>query len=139
MKEFEGNFECLGENTEKYITFSVSIKKKIENKDMEITYKIKFIDSFRFMARSLSKLVDNLTEDIHGDKCIDCKSDLSYMKVIDEALIFRCFNCKKNYKKEINKELIARFPSSCKFCNNDLKKFVVKKRCLSLRVYGWLG
>ena len=22
-KEFEGNFECLGENTEKYITFSV--------------------------------------------------------------------------------------------------------------------
>ena len=72
---------------------------------MEITYKIKFIDSFRFMATSLSKLVDNLTEDIHGDKCIDCKSDLSYMKVIDEALIFRCFNCKKNYKKEINKEL----------------------------------
>ena len=50
VKEFEGNFECLVENTEKYITFSVSIKKRIENKDMEITYKIKFIDSFRFMA-----------------------------------------------------------------------------------------
>ena len=29
-KEFEGNFECLGKNTEKYITFSVPIKKKIE-------------------------------------------------------------------------------------------------------------
>ena len=96
VKEFEGNFECLGENTEKYIKFSVPIKKKIENKDIEITYKIKFIDSFRFMATSLSKLVDNLTEDIHGDKCVYCKSDLSYMKVIDEALIFRCFNCKKN-------------------------------------------
>ena len=37
VKEFEGNFECLGENTEKYITFSVPIKKKIENKDLEIT------------------------------------------------------------------------------------------------------
>ena len=71
VKEFEGNFECLGENTEKYITFSVPIKKKIENKDMEITYKIKLIDSFRFMATSLSKLVDNLTEDIHGDKCAE--------------------------------------------------------------------
>ena len=45
VKEFEGNFECLGENTEKYITFSVPIKKKIENKDLKITYKIKFIDS----------------------------------------------------------------------------------------------
>ena len=95
MKESGGNFECLGENIEKYIIFSVPIKKKIENKDIEITYKIRFIDSFRFMATSLSKLVDNLTEDIHGDKCVDCKSDLSYMKVIDEALIFRCFNCKK--------------------------------------------
>ena len=77
------------------------------------------------MATSLSKLVDNLTEDIHGDKCVDCKSDLSYMKVIDETLIFRCFNCKKNYKKEINKELIKRFPSTYKFCNNDLNKFVM--------------
>ena len=45
VKEFDGNFECLGENTEKYITFSVPIKKKSENKNIEITYKIKFIDS----------------------------------------------------------------------------------------------
>ena len=95
---------------------------------MEITYKIKFIDSFRFMATSLSKLVDNLTEDMHGDKCVDCKSDLSYMKVIDEALIFRFFNCKKNYEKEINKELIERFVSTYKFCNNDLNKFVMLLR-----------
>ena len=50
VKEFEGNFESLGENTEKYITFSVPIKKKIENKDIEITYKIKFIGSYRFMS-----------------------------------------------------------------------------------------
>ena len=31
-KEFDGNFECLGENTEKCITFSVPIKKKLEIK-----------------------------------------------------------------------------------------------------------
>ena len=31
VKEFDGNFECLGENTEKYIIFSAPIKKKIEN------------------------------------------------------------------------------------------------------------
>ena len=43
VKEFEGNFECLGENTEKYITFSVPIKKKIENKDLEITYKLNLL------------------------------------------------------------------------------------------------
>ena len=66
---------------------------------MEITYKTKFVDSFRFMAISLSKLVDSLTEGIHNDKCINCKSDISYMKAIDETLIFRCFSCKKNYQK----------------------------------------
>ena len=59
-KKFGANFDCLGENTEKYITFSVPLKKKIENKDIEINYKIKFIDSCRFMSSSLSKLVDNL-------------------------------------------------------------------------------
>ena len=32
-KEFEGEFECLIENTEKYVTFSVPIKKEITKKD----------------------------------------------------------------------------------------------------------
>ena len=27
-REFKGNFDCLGENTEQYITFSVPVKKK---------------------------------------------------------------------------------------------------------------
>ena len=59
VKEFNGNFECLGENTEKYITFSVPIKKEIKNKNkiIEITYKIKFIDSFRFMLTSLTSII----------------------------------------------------------------------------------
>ena len=30
-EEFKGQFECLGENTEKYITFSVPIKKEHDN------------------------------------------------------------------------------------------------------------
>ena len=30
-KEFEGQFKCLGENIEKYITFSVPIKKELDN------------------------------------------------------------------------------------------------------------
>ena len=50
------------------------------------------------------------------------------MKVIDEVLIFRCFNCKKNYEKETNKELIKRFASTYKFCNNDLNKFAMLLR-----------
>ena len=134
LKEFEGNFECLGENTEKYITFSVPIKKKIENKDLEITYKIKFIDSYRFMASSLSKLVDNLSEGTHNNKCSDCASNLDYIKTTakpsslegkNEKVILECYNCKQRYKKIFNKELIKRFASTYNFCNNDLNKFIL--------------
>ena len=49
-REFEGNFECLGENTEKYISFTVPFKKVINDK--EIKYKIKISDSYRFMQDS---------------------------------------------------------------------------------------
>ena len=115
-KEFEGNFECLVENTEKYITFSVPIKKKIKNNDLEITHKTKFIDSYRFMASSLSKLVDNLSEGIHNNKCSDCGSNLDYIKIKaelkNEKLILECYNCKQRYKKKFNKELIKRFAST---------------------------
>ena len=58
-EEFKGQFECLGENTEKYITFSVPIKKEHDNGKTS-TYKLKFIDSYRFMQSKLLDLVDNL-------------------------------------------------------------------------------
>ena len=47
-KAFGGQFECLRENTEKYITFSVPIKKELDN-SKTVMYKLKFIDSFTFM------------------------------------------------------------------------------------------
>ena len=41
--------------------FSIAIKKELED-GKRITYKLKFIDSFRYMSTSLSSLVDNLSE-----------------------------------------------------------------------------
>lgn len=46
-EESEGQFECLGENTEKCISFSVPVEKQENGKSMK--YKIRFIDSVRFM------------------------------------------------------------------------------------------
>ena len=128
VKEFEGNFECLGENTEKYITFSAPIKKKIENKNFEVTYKIKFIDSYRFMPMPLSKLIDSLSEGLHNNKCADCESCLDYIKTKNEKLILKCFNCKRYYEKGFNKELIKRFASTYEFCNGNLNKFILLLR-----------
>ena len=92
---------------------------------MKISYKIKFIDNFRFMSSSLSNLVINLAEGLHSDKFIDCKSCLDYMSIKGKQLIFRCFECKKTYKKEFNKELIKRFSNTYEFCNKDINKFVL--------------
>ena len=134
-EEFEGEFECLGENAEKYITFSVPIKKEITKNDKngndkitKISYKIKFIDSYIFMSTSLSNLVSNLSEGLHNDRCIDCKSCLDYMTTKDEQLIFNCFRCKKNYEKNFNKDLIKRFANTYEFCNADLNKFILLLR-----------
>ena len=113
----------------------MSIKKQIIKKDKygndkatKISCKIKFIDSCRFMSTSLSNLVSNLSEGLHNDKCIDCKSCLDYMTTKDEQLIFRCFRCKKNYEKDFNKELIQRFANIYEFCNGDLNKFILLLR-----------
>ena len=98
------------------------IKREITKKDKDgndnttkISCKKKIIDSFRFMSSSVSNLVDNLSEGLHSNKCTDCKSYLSYRTIKDEQLIFRCFECKKNYKKEFNKELIKRYEKYMNF------------------------
>ena len=61
--EFKGELNCIGDNIEKYITFSVLIKKEVndydgnDSKKKAITYKLKFIDSFKFMPDSLSIII----------------------------------------------------------------------------------
>ena len=67
--------------------FSVPIKKQVIKIDKDgeksvepISYKIKFIDSMGFMATSLAKLVDNLSEGIHKIKWKDCGCVLLNMK-----------------------------------------------------------
>ena len=59
----EGDFKTLAENNEKYISFSVPIKKEcLSDTNETIKYEIKFIDTFRFMPYSLSRHVNNLSE-----------------------------------------------------------------------------
>ena len=80
------------------------------------------------MSTLLSKLVDNLSEEIHNNRCVDCKSFLNYIKNKDKKLILRCISCKKNYEKDFNKELIKRFANTHNFCDNDLNKFILLLR-----------
>ena len=61
--KFDGYFTCTGENTEKHITFSMNVVKKdssIKKKRPE-TFRLRFIDSYRFMGSKLDSIVKSLT------------------------------------------------------------------------------
>ena len=75
-KEFKKQFTCLGDSTEKYITFLVPIAKEVTRIDKNgekitknISYILQFIDGARFMTSSLSNLLNNLPEGLHRIKC----------------------------------------------------------------------
>ena len=90
----------MGENTEKYLTFSVPINKELGN-GKAITHKLKFIDSFRFMSTLLSKLVDNLSK-IYKKEYKGCgeryqiKSVWSFIGLKNHKLNYECKECKKD-------------------------------------------
>ena len=82
---------------EKYITFSVPIKKEVINNNGDkktITYKLKFIDSYRFMQNSLSELVDYTSEIFNSKECKSCieririNSECSYVGLKSDRLIY---------------------------------------------------
>ena len=106
-EEFKGELNCIGENMEKYITFSVPIKKECDN-GKKIAYKLRFIDSFRFMSTSLSELVVNMSGIFN---IIECKSCIE--------------NNRCEQRKKLIERFIEKFPSVCQFCNGNLCKFVL--------------
>ena len=64
LAKIPGKLECIPSTEEKYISFSKHIKvgeyKSETGKMKEITFEIRFIDSFKFLQTSLANLVSNL-------------------------------------------------------------------------------
>ena len=81
-EELEKQFACLGENTDKYLTFTIPREQKLtriekngEDVTKNISYIVKFIDSASFIASSLSNVINNLSEGIHKIKCKHGQND----------------------------------------------------------------
>ena len=78
--------ECLGQDAEKYITFKVQLKKENED-DKLITCKLKFIESIRFMDRSLSDITDNLSE-LNKQECNNKQQQIIQFNNTTERKVF---------------------------------------------------
>ena len=100
------------EKYRKVQNFSLPMEKEVTNiyKDgnesvVTLSYKIEFTDSARFIASSLSNLVDNLAEGIHKIK-------------------YKCLSCNKDFSNKLDKKLTNWFKNTFKFSNNDINKFI---------------
>ena len=98
-----------------------------------IPYKLRFIDSFRFMSASLSDLVDNLSGifcTIESKKCMGrtkINSESRFVGLKSNRLIYRWRECKEEWKRPIE-GLIRKFLSLYQFCNGDLNIFILLLR-----------
>ena len=122
-----GNLNVLGKIQEKYKTFSAPIEKEVTNIDKDgnesvvtISYKVKFFDSTRFMASSLSSLANNLAKEIYKIKCKDCDCFLEYESAKDNLIKYKCLSCNKDFSNKIDEELKKRFKNTFNFSSNDI-------------------
>ena len=83
--------------------------RKIDKDDNEyiitISYKIKLIDSEKFIGSLLSNLVNNLIEEIHKIKCKGCDCFLKYESMKKNLIEYKCLSCNKDYSNKIDEEL----------------------------------
>ena len=147
-EEFKEQFACLGESTEKYIIFTVPIKKEIKRIDKNgkeisknISYIIQFVGSARFIASLLSNLVTKLFEELHrircklehdnkkweacGSKFRYCDCFLEYINFKDDLIECKCLSCNKSYRRKFDEKLKERFFSIYKFSNHDNNKLIL--------------
>ena len=112
-EEFKKQFTCLGVNTEKYIIVTIPIEKEVtriekigEEITKNISYILQFIDSARFMANSLSNLINKIKCKYKHDnkKCKtcgitykECDCFLKYTNFKDDLIGYKCLCCNKNY------------------------------------------
>ena len=119
-KEFRSEMRCIPLNTNKYMSFSIPIKKEIkeqkEQRKKVITYNLKFIDTAKHMNSALSTLVNNLSE-INKCNCEEDKDKRIKIKIkkvnSKERVITSCKTCNSKDSQLVS-ELIKKFPNTYK-------------------------
>ena len=99
VNTFECEFKCLGESSEKY-------------------------KGMRFIATSLSNLVDNLADGICKTKCKCYDCFIEYERVKSSLIKYDCLSYNKDHSWKLDDGLKERFKNAFTFSKNDINKFV---------------
>ena len=134
-KEFRSELQCIPLNGEKFMSFSIPIKKKTyansrNTKKKLLTYNLRFIDSARHMNESLSTLVDNLSglRNCYCEKKSFDNIKTTYKVINNEYIVnTRCKACL--WRKDIKlSELVKNFPNTYNLCRGHVEKFLLLLR-----------
>ena len=117
------------------------IDKNEEKVAKNISYVLQFIDSARFMASSLSNLVNNISEGIHrikrkyghdDNKCETCRIKykycdcfLEYTNFKDNLIECKRLCCNKNYQHKFDEQLKELIFNIYIFSNHNNNKFIL--------------
>ena len=127
--------QCIPLNGQKFMSFSIPIKKKTyansrNTKKKLLTYNLRFIDSARHMNESLSTLVDNLSglKNRYCEKKSFDNIKITYKEINNEYIVnTRCKACL--WRKYIKiSELVKNFPNTFNLYRGGVEKTLLLLR-----------
>ena len=132
VKEFRSELRCIPLNGEKFMSFSIPIKKKTyansrSTKKKTLTYYTRFIDSARHMNESLSSLADNLSglKNCYCEKSSFDNIKTTYNVINNEYIVnSKCKACL--WRKAVKlSDLVKNFPNTFNLCRANVQKFLL--------------
>ena len=99
----------------------IKIDKEGNESVKTIFYKIKFIDSARFIASSLQKK-------FLKTKYKYCDFSFKYESIKDNLIKYKSVSCNKDYSNKLDEEIKKKFRNTFKFSSNDINKFILLLR-----------
>ena len=136
----------IAENKEKYISFNVKINVKLagvkykDGTEVCKNIQLRFIDSCRFMASSLDKLVSNLCG-ISGIQCDKCKGNMELINISGDYIAsLGCEICRTKKTKDLDEGALKKnFNLTSRFLGCDENYLLMIRRGVYLYKYvdGW--
>lgn len=85
----------------------------------------KYKNTFRLISSSISDLIDNLSDNFHKQKWLNCNYLVEYLKREGKSLICNCPGCSEYHTFKFDSKLKNKFANIFKFYDRDLNEFII--------------